>query len=381
MRNYTYDFELETMLKMFIAALDDVIVKRYNKNKEVQDQIQVRFVYAPKQRVLLDIIDKAQNITLPVIAITNGGITRNPERVFNKIAGSHFYNSDPRYSNVLLQPIPIDITINMSILTKYQQDYDQIITNIIPYFDPYIEISWRLPDITDYEIRSKVVWSGSVTTEYPTDINAGQLAQIQGSTSFTFQGWLFKARPKADGNIFTIQTDFSLLPELTTLESLSSVNQNELTTERFILSGQPQPHVIEPYYTNVSASDTFTLYGKSFKNITAVYLSGNKNFNTTFYNPFSSTSLSSTYTGFYGYQLLSSSYVSDNDTVLFFTMPSSSKAGKVNVILQNPAGYGSLTQYASYITFNPWPSGSNNYNKWVPYKPPYLSGIEVYQSN
>ena len=129
------------MVGMFASAMDDIVVKRYNRYRDPQDSIRVRFVYAPKQRVLLDLLDKAQNLQLPVVALTNGGIARDPNRVFNKIQGSYIANADPTKASKLLQPTPIDLTINMTILTRFQEDYDQIVTNFIPYFDPYIIIS------------------------------------------------------------------------------------------------------------------------------------------------------------------------------------------------------------------------------------------------
>ena len=365
MRNYTYNFEVSTMFTMFIAALDDIIVKRYNKDKVAQDQIQCRFVYAPKQRVLLDLIDKAQNIQLPVIAVSNGGINRDVSRVFNKLQGSHFSSNDPRYSHVLHQPIPIDLTINMSILARYQEDYDQIITNLFPYFDPYIEVSWRIPYIPDYEIRSKVIWSGNVTTQYPTELNANQTARVQGDTSFTFQGWLFKSAPADDGNIFKITVDYSTLPDLTTLYSLSTLNTlYPNTTDRIILSAVPQPRYIEPYWATTLIPTTFNLYGKSLTHITGVYLSGNTNFNSTFYNPFSGTPLSASYPGFYGSILPVSAFTTNNDNEMTFTMPDALSAGRVDVIVQNPAGYGSLTQYV----YNP-PTSS--------YTQPFTDGILI----
>jgi hypothetical protein len=64
MRKYTYDFELETMFTMFISAMDDIIVKRYNHSRDPQDSLKVRFVYAPKQRVLLDLLDNLDLIYL-----------------------------------------------------------------------------------------------------------------------------------------------------------------------------------------------------------------------------------------------------------------------------------------------------------------------------
>lgn len=231
------------MVTMFASAMDDIVVKRYNKFREPQDSIRCRFVYAPKQRVLADLLDKAQNLQLPVIALTNGGISRDPNRVFNKIQGSYMTSSDPTFANKLQQPVPIDLTINMTILTRFQEDYDQIVTNFIPYFDPYIIVSWRTPSMPDYEIRSQVVWSGSVNATYPYDINSTTVARVQGETSFTFKGWLFKAAPSSpESTIFTINSNFSTESGLNSMLSLDALD--ELTTKRITLSGQPQPRVI-----------------------------------------------------------------------------------------------------------------------------------------
>lgn len=231
------------MITMFASAMDDVIVKRYNRYREPQDSIRVRFVYAPKQRVLADLLDKAQTLQLPVIALTNGGITRDPNRVWNKIMGSYMASSDPTTTNKLSQPVPIDLTINMTILTRFQEDYDQIVTNFVPYFDPYIIISWRTPSRPDYEIRSQVVWSGNITANYPYDINSTTVARVEGNTSFTFKGWLFKAAPSSqDKPIFTINSNFSTEAGLNSMLSLDMIDAN--TTERHVLSALPQPQII-----------------------------------------------------------------------------------------------------------------------------------------
>lgn len=231
------------MITMFASAMDDIVVKRYNRYKEPQDSIRCRFVYAPKQRVLADLLDKAQNLQLPVVALTNGGIARDPNRVFNKIQGSYIPTSDSSKVNKLLQPVPIDLVINMTILTRFQEDFDQIVTNFVPYFDPYIVISWRTPSMPDYEIRSQVIWSGNVTATYPYDINSTNVARVEGTTSFTFKGWLFKAKPATtDGIIFNVNSNFSTESGLQSMLSLDALD--ELTTERISLSGQPQPRVI-----------------------------------------------------------------------------------------------------------------------------------------
>jgi hypothetical protein len=111
----------------------------------------------------------------------------------------------------------------------------------------------------------------------------------------------------------------------------------------------------------------FTVTGRSFYEIQAVYLSGYPYENTTFFNPFSSIPrLSATYPGFNAVKLLSSQYLSNNDNTITFTMPSATRPGYVDIIVQNQAGYGTLTQYVikelytgsmPLSTLRPWSLG------------------------
>jgi hypothetical protein len=204
-------FEIKDVVTQFVTAFNDVTINRYNKSRESQQKLKVSYVYAPKQRVMYDIINKNQHITLPVIAVNISGIARDETRVFNKILGS-YYTTTIDQSTFLPQPVPINITIDMSIMTKYQTDMDQILSNFIPHTDPYIVISWKTPaDLlpnTD-EIRTEVMWSGNMSMKYPTDLQATTPARIVASTSFTLKSWLFKPVPADEpSNIFKVTTNF-----------------------------------------------------------------------------------------------------------------------------------------------------------------------------
>ena len=134
----------------------------------------------------------------------------------------------------------------------------------------------------------------------------------------------------------------------------------------------------KPYtlFVATSASKSFSVYGKSFFRVTNVYLSGYPYENQTFYNPFSGIPrLSANNPGFFGVKLLSSAYTSNNDNTITFTMPSATRAGYVDVIVENPAGYGTLTQYVikdlygtslTQLQLRPWSSGVK-----------VLTGVEV----
>jgi len=97
-------------------------------------------------------------------------------------------------------------------------------------------------------------------------------------------------------------------------------------------------------FTGLSA--TFNVYGRSFMRLEAVYLSGAPLDNTTLYNPFSAVpKLSAQFPGFTAYKLLSSEYSTNFDNTITIKVPAPIASGYIDVIAQNPAGYGTLTQF------------------------------------
>ena len=217
MKNRYYGFELKDMIRQFVTAFNSIVINRYNRSKTVIDELKVGFYYGPKERALHDIVNKAQSLKLPTIAVHYTSITRDTDRVFNKIPG-FYYSKSPSVSggsldsDFLATPIPVNIGISMSIMTKFQTDMDQILSNFVPYNNPYIIISWVVPTSqnlsSNLEIRSEVLWDGSLTLDYPVEISGTQPARIIADTSFTMKGWLFKGASEDVKNIFTIDQDF-----------------------------------------------------------------------------------------------------------------------------------------------------------------------------
>ena len=220
-------------MTQFVAAFDDVVISRYNRERAIKDKIQVRYVYAPKQRVVHDLVNKARHITLPVVAVSIAGIQRDEKRVFNKLAGSYFKQTntttltgDVSREDFIKQPIPIDITVNMSILTKFQTDMDQILSNFIPYTNPYIVISWKVPPqfaTIDQEIRTEVIWNGSLNMTYPTETNASDAYRVSADTSFTVKGWLFAKHSNPVNTIFTVDTLYTTVESVEDIPDISTV--------------------------------------------------------------------------------------------------------------------------------------------------------------
>ena len=237
------------MVAQFVAAFDDIVIGRFNKNREEEDRINVRYLYAPKERVMHDIINENKTITIPAVAVSIASISRDPSRVFNKIDG-FYYSADntgsqsgDRFARHIKTPIPINLELNVSILTRYQTDIDQILSNFVPFCNPYVVISWYLPKAfnlaVDQEIRSEVLWSGNVSMNYPVELTSAQKARVTADTTFTVKGWLFKDEADPAGNIFFIERNFTSENFITEYESMTGSNLSGRITESFETSASP----------------------------------------------------------------------------------------------------------------------------------------------
>lgn len=363
MKDYTYSFEIKDLLTQFIAAFDDIVIKRYDKNRVAKEEVSVRYVLAPKQRVMYDIVNKAQNLTLPVVAVNITGISRDTSRVFNKL--DSLYNKTGDYSNSsLLMPVPINIEVSMSILARYLQDMDQILSNFVPYNNPYIILSWKEPTKISgqtVEIRSEVLWSGNISITEPVDIASSEKFRIVADTSFTIKGWLFRSANEASQQIYFIDTNFisvrgDLLISDTYYNGVSSMN-DEVET----ISLSAIPTITNAYYntsgglveitsnftlnSTITGYNSYVIYGTNFSRTEALLLSSSSNnsLTTTF------SGVSSKYTGqVNGYVLSASQYSVLSDNIITLDLSHLSGSGTFNIVVSNPVGWASTYDINSF---------------------------------
>jgi len=370
MQNQAFHFEIEDLITQFIAAFDDCVIKRFTGSREQKDQISVRYVYAPKQRVIYDIINKGKNLTLPVVSISISQIARDSTRVFNKLDGFYYpaantNNEYAAFSNQVLSPVPVNISVNMSIIGKYQTDIEQILSNFAAYTNPYLVISWKIPaayNLTKtYEIRTEVDWSGSIALNYPGDQTPADNYRVTADTNFTIKGWLFPQAPSSPvKNIFFIDANFYATSQLSgnphrmlysTLEDYATLSASNIAGVVETISISAAPTITNIYYANGGAGigqqlsagytlNTFnsggiiTLLGKRFQYTTHVGLCSN-NINS-FYGTLTSFN--------FAYYPTISCYLLDNFTIvneniISFRMPTLTAYGTFNFVIIDEAGY------------------------------------------
>ncbi len=368
MKKYTYNFEIKDLLTQFIAAFDDTIIKRYNKDREAEQEIAVRYVMAPKQRIMYDIVNKAKNLKLPVVSVDLASVSYDTDRVFNKL--DNFDNYGEQTASSINTPVPVNLEVNMSILCRYMSDMDQIISNFVPYANPYIVLAWREPvdqsllsagevPFNPIEIRSEVLWSQNISMNTPTDTTYSEKFRITADTSFTIKGWLFRNKNETSNPIYFIDTnfintaaDYSYNAALTSLdyESFSSSLTADADIETVSLSGYPFTDSVfynasgfpmpvdSPVTITTQAKQlnkgTFTLIGQNYNETEFVLLSSTSALTDTL------TSVPTTYTGTIdGYLLPLSSYTVQSDTVMNVNLSDLNTAGTFQVVVKNPAGW------------------------------------------
>ena len=370
MKKYTYNFEIKDLLTQFVAAFDDTVIKRFDRSGNTKQEIEVRYVFAPKQRVMYDIVNKAQNITLPVVTVDLTSVAYDDKRVFNKINDIHNYINDVDNTRVHM-PVPVNLSIKMSILCRYMQDLEQIITNFIPYANPYIVIAWQEPTDTGNinEIRTEVEWDQTISMTPPTELSYTEKFRAVADTTFTIKGWLFRDRNEMTKPIFFIENNFiNSSPTFNFNQPISSLDYssffNDLSSvvdvETLRLSAIPnitniyynttgsQLETRNPRTINRSVSDlnlyNYNILGENFNKTEFVMLSSN---NETLTNNF--TAIDTTYTGAAsGFLLPSSNFTILSDNVMNITIPALSGDGKFDIIIKNPAGWGSTQSIAGF---------------------------------
>lgn len=379
MQNRAFHFEIHDLLTQFATAFNDVVIGRFNKSRTEMSQIEVRYVLSPKERVLMDIINPAQNVTLPVVSICKTSISRDESRVFNKIYGFDETGTDQTTTHIGM-PVPVNIGISMSIITSNQLDLEQILSNFIPYSNPYIIISWKIPEDFNLpyikELRSEVLWDGNISLTYPTNITGSDKYRLEADTTFTIKGWLFPEAPKEHiNNIWVIDSNFHsnrtvssehfkgyetyfTVKDSSIVTTLSSFEDSVLD----VVSVSAAPTITNLYipdftghYIDVDNNiidhtiikKPIVLYGKRFQYTTNVFLSSNVS------NSFAPLTARDYlfFPSISAYQLPLSSYQFINENIMHVNLPSSLSAGKVDIIVEDVAGWDSAYRQGIQLTY------------------------------
>lgn len=371
MQNTNYNFEIRTLLTHFASAFDGVKIRRFDGNKYVKETIKVPLTYAPKSHILADIIGVTDTVKLPIMAVEIKSQGRDNTRIKNKIEDVNYKNEDGTY--VTLKSIPWTITVELTVLAKYQEDMDQIIQNFSLETDPYVIISWQEPK-TGREIRTEILWDGSVAYTYPGKQQSSKDPpfRVTGTTSFTIKGYLFKTTQENSKPICRIDTDIVFSDKFYCNYDELLFENIDSQTDMYSITGRPLLRYMSPYYTIEGRSPNVRLDGYGIGSVHSLYVSASNPamYPMTLYQPFS---------GLNTFSAFPISSFNKTENTLTFSLPAPSADGFLDVIAVNSCGYGVLTQDSDRCNRveNPYPSHMPEHYSWTVSQFPFMNGMIV----
>lgn len=221
-----YQFYYQVMRKTIVQFLDlfnDIKIGRYDtETGQLLSFIQIPVKFSPKTKnwYWIEKIDstgkRIKDKIMPIIGIYLVDIEIDSGRKVNR-----FYSAETGFHERLgnrrlkkerfVNPVPYNYTFQVQILAEYMVDIIQIIEQLMPYFDPMMNIKISIPELDIdgkiiQEIDLKVLYNGS-NNENAVGIASDELRHLQWNIDFTVEGWLFK--PKYDFPVIkTIYEDF-----------------------------------------------------------------------------------------------------------------------------------------------------------------------------
>jgi len=138
-------FYWTTTRKSIIAfgnMFSNIYVIRNKVNDDPGEVIRVPISYAPRQGFIArieqqpDIDNKSFQVVLPAMAFEFAGMVYDPTRKISPITQNRTVNSNPNTLTAQYAPTPYNLSMNLYVYARNQDDGLQIIEQIIPFFNP-----------------------------------------------------------------------------------------------------------------------------------------------------------------------------------------------------------------------------------------------------
>ena len=211
-RSYNQQFLIAASL--MAGFFNDTIIQRrkhiqgrdYSKPINIKDilqkNIEVPCIFGDRSIILKSLQNHEGALKLPLIVLQSGSIRTDQARIadlhidllyqrdqqFSKLPKCHplYYAYDMRRR----RPNPVTIGFQTTIIAKYKQDLDQIMTNFIAVCRPDFYVKWWHPRDKAKPLESQILWDQSLNYKKPEEQPTTRF-KYEASTNFTFKTWVF----------------------------------------------------------------------------------------------------------------------------------------------------------------------------------------------
>jgi hypothetical protein len=152
MFEYFYNEILRKTIIAFGSLFNEIKIAKVDESNNTKSITKVPLAYGPMQKFLARLeqspdLNKPVQLTLPRMSFEMTGISYDPGR---KVTTAQSFlaqsKSDGKDIRKLYMPVPYNVTFELSIYTKINDDMLQIIEQILPYFQPQYSVTVDLVD-------------------------------------------------------------------------------------------------------------------------------------------------------------------------------------------------------------------------------------------
>lgn len=157
--NWFYHGSIKKYKKLFSALFSGLDVVRLNPSEEEIDRVRVPISYANKQKWIQRLIEdpkleRQPAITFPRMAFELIGYQYDPSR---KLSGKRklcLVSEDANATPTISTPIPYNLQFALYLTAKHEEDLDQLLEQILPWFAP--DYTFRIKGVTNPEFAFDV---------------------------------------------------------------------------------------------------------------------------------------------------------------------------------------------------------------------------------
>jgi hypothetical protein len=212
---YFYHEILRKTVIGFGTLFNNVTIKHLDSSNKAVSVMKVPLAYGPIQKFLARLeqtpdLKGAQTITLPRMSFEFNGLSYDPSR---KVTQTQTFitapTSDKSTAKKVYMPVPYNMSFELNILAKLNDDALQIVEQILPYFQPSYNLTINLiSSIGEKRDVPIVLDSVSFTDDYEGDFS--ERRALIYTLTFTAKTYLFGPVPSASTGIIKKATiDYS----------------------------------------------------------------------------------------------------------------------------------------------------------------------------
>lgn len=198
MQIQSFNAELAMANLMFLRLFNNIVIQ-HTSNNNITTDIKVNCQLGQRSRVFKNWYnaEKRAEMKLPMIVVNRTGYSRNGDRL-NNMHNEVKYEMTSKYRKYeLLTPIPIDISYDVSILSKNVSDIDQIASNFMVFFNPDVYVTCEHPKYEGIKLNNQIIMSDNVTEEHPDELDSSADDFVSTTFQFTFKTYLFGGTQQA----------------------------------------------------------------------------------------------------------------------------------------------------------------------------------------